>query len=141
MEGEPSVKIRAYRATDRDGLVDLWRTAFPNTPPHNEPARMIDAKLAVDGLILIAEESEIVVGACMAGYDGHRGWLYSVAVEKCARRSGVGRALVEHAVRALKALGCAKVNLQIRAGNEAVAQFYEALGFAIEPRTSMGREI
>ena len=52
--GESSVKIRAYRAADRDGLVDLWRIAFPNTPPHNEPARMIDAKLAVDGLILLS---------------------------------------------------------------------------------------
>ena len=90
MAGEPSVYIRVYRAADRDGLVDLWRTAFPNSPPHNEPARMIDAKLAVDGLILIAEENEIVVGTCMAGYDGHRGWLYALAVRPESRRRAWG---------------------------------------------------
>ena len=141
MEGEPSVKIRAYRAADRDGLVGLWRTAFPNTPPHNEPARMIDAKLAVDDLILIAEESEIVVGACMAGYDGHRGWLYALAVRPESRRKGLGVRIVEHAVEKLRELGCIKVNLQIRSDNAEVEAFYQTLGFAREDRISMGLRI
>jgi len=138
---EPSVKIRPYRATDRDGLVDLWRIAFPNTPPHNEPARMIDAKLAVDDLILIAEESEIVVGACMAGYDGHRGWLYALAVRPESRRKGLGVRIVLHAVEKLRELGCIKVNLQIRADNAEVEAFYQTLGFAREDRISMGLRI
>ena len=141
MAEEPSVKIRAYRATDRDGLVGLWRTAFPKTPPHNEPARMIDAKLAVDDLILIAEESEIVVGACMAGYDGHRGWLYALAVRPESRRKGLGVRIVLHAVEKLRELGCIKVNLQIRSDNAEVEAFYQTLGFAREDRISMGLRI
>ena len=136
-------QIVPYHSSHFDGVDRLWRRAFPNDPPRNRAAHAIHVKLEhADGLFWVAlDPTDSVIGTMMAGWDGHRGWLYSVAVDECARRGGVGRALVEHAVKALKAVGCAKVNLQIRAGNEAVAQFYEALGFAIEPRTSMGREI
>ncbi len=74
----------------------------------------------------------------MAGYDGHRGWLYAVAVLKEQRRSGAGAALVKQAIQTLKVMGCIKVNLQIRATNTEVAAFYESLGFVIEERLSMG---
>lgn len=80
-----------------------------------------------------------VLGTILAGYDGHRGWLYSVAVDPANRRSGIGAALVRHAQRALAELGCMKVNLQIMSGNEAVAGFYEKLGFTVEARISMGK--
>ena len=101
----------------------------------------IPAKLAVnDGLFWVAEDEEgAVVGSIMAGYDGHRGWLYAVATDPRLRRKGVGRGLVEHAVAALREAGCGKVNLQIRADNAEVAAFYAALGFVEEPRIAMGR--
>ena len=102
---------------------------------------MIDAKLAVDDLILIAEESETVVGACMAGYDGHRGWLYALAVRPESRRNGLGVRIVLHAVEKLRELGCIKVNLQIRSDNAEVEAFYRTLGFAREDRISMGLRI
>lgn len=130
--------IRAYRAEDREQLIDLWRTVFPDDPPHNEPSRVIDAKLAVDDLIIVAEQDGKLAGACMAGYDGHRGWLYAVAVLKEYRRHGTGAGLVTRAVEALKELGCIKVNLQVRSSNTEVAAFYRSLGFAAEDRLSMG---
>ena len=74
----------------------------------------------------------------MAGYDGHRGWLYAVAVDVDYRRLGVGQQLVERALAALKQRGCIKVNLQIRADNYTVAAFYRELGFEVEDRLSMG---
>ncbi len=74
----------------------------------------------------------------MAGYDGHRGWLYAVAVSPEHRRSGIGTQLVKHAMQVLKELGCIKVNLQIRSTSTEVAAFYESLGFAREDRLSMG---
>jgi ribosomal protein S18 acetylase RimI-like enzyme len=77
----------------------------------------------------------------MAGYDGHRGWLYSVAVRRDSKRAGIGRALIRHAEEALQALGCAKVNLQVRATNAEVVQFYERLGYAAEDRISLGRRL
>lgn len=77
----------------------------------------------------------------MAGYDGHRGWIYSVAVEPNYRRQGVGTALMAVAEHALKDKGCVKINLQILDGNSAVTAFYSSLGFAIEKRISMGKKI
>jgi ribosomal protein S18 acetylase RimI-like enzyme len=132
------MEIRTYRAKDRAQLIDLWRTIFPDDPPHNEPSRAIDAKLAVDDLIIVAEQGGRLVGACMAGYDGHRGWLYALAVLKEHRRHGTGARLVTRAVEVLKELGCIKVNLQVRTSNKGVAAFYRSLGFATEDRLSMG---
>lgn len=130
--------IRKFQDADRRGLIDLWNTVFPDDPSHNEPSIVIDAKLSIDDLIFVAEYEGKLVGACMAGYDGHRGWLYAVAVLKQQRRSGTGAALVKSAMQSLKEIGCIKVNLQIRSTNTEVAAFYKALGFATEERLSMG---
>lgn len=132
-------RIRRYRETDASQLASLWNSVFPDDPPHNEPAAVIKAKTAVDDLIFLAEHEEELVGACMAGYDGHRGWLYAVAVVESHRRKGTGARLVNSAINALQELGCIKVNLQIRSSNTAVAAFYESLGFNIEDRLSMGK--
>jgi ribosomal protein S18 acetylase RimI-like enzyme len=75
----------------------------------------------------------------MAGYDGHRGWLYAIAVHPSLRRTGLGSRLVRHAEQALVSVGCMKVNLQLLASNEATAAFYKSLGYAAEPRISMGK--
>ncbi|MEM0955855.1 MAG: GNAT family acetyltransferase [Pseudomonadota bacterium] len=130
--------IRKYKDDDHDALVQLWSQVFPNDPPHNDPRSVIAAKRAVDDLIFVVVDDNNIIGACMAGYDGHRGWLYSVAVQEHNRRQGTGAALVKHAVNTLRELGCIKINLQIRAGNEAVADFYRSLGFIAEERISMG---
>lgn len=130
--------IRKYQVKDNAALMELWKTVFPNDPPHNEPSIVIEQKLAVDDLIFIAEESSRIVGACIAGYDGHRGWLYAVAVSPDTRRQGTGTRLIHYATQALRKIGCRKVNLQIRADNSAVADFYKSLGFEIEARLSMG---
>lgn len=132
------MKIRQFCESDRSDLIKLWHAVFPDDPSHNEPSKVIESKLAIDNLIFIAEHEGLIIGACMAGYDGHRGWLYAVAVCNEQRRSGVGSALVQHAIQALKVMGCIKVNLQIRATNTQVTTFYESLGFVIEERLSMG---
>ena len=130
--------IRKYQAADHSSLVELWEKVFPDDPPHNEPSVVIEAKLAVDDLIFVAVCNGDLVGACMAGYDGHRGWLYAVTVLQQHRRTGAGAELVAHAIRALKERGCVKVNLQIRSTNTQVAAFYRSLGFTVEERLSMG---
>ncbi|CAN5278303.1 GNAT family acetyltransferase [soil metagenome] len=126
----------------RQAVIDLWNQVFGYQAAHNNPVTTIDLKLAVDdGLFFVCEQGGAVVGTTMAGYDGHRGWLYSVAVHPSQRRSGIGAALVEAAEAALAALGCLKINLQIIAENGKVAAFYEALGYSQEPRISMGKRI
>lgn len=130
---------RAYQPTDREALIALWEKVFPDDPPHNKPAQMIEAKAKVDGLMFVAEDEGRLIGAIMAGYDGHRGWLYGVAVESEFCRKGVGTKLVKHAVRQLQAIGCVKVNLQVTSTNSKVVDFYTSVGFVVEDRISMGR--
>ena len=132
------MSIRKYQDRDRESLIALWKSVFPDDPTHNEPSRVISDKLAVDDLIFVSENDTKIVGACMAGYDGHRGWLYAVAVLPEYRRSGTGTYLVNTAIEELKKLGCIKVNLQIRSTNAPVAAFYKSLGFSVEDRLSMG---
>jgi len=135
------VDVRAYEESDRADLIALWETVFPDDPPHNAPEKLIDEKRLVDNLLFIAHSDNKLVAACMAGYDGHRGWLYAVAVLPEHRRAGVGKRVVEHAIQALRERGCGKVNLQIRAGNTEVAKFYAELGFDVEERMSMGMRV
>ena len=132
------MNIRKFQDADQNSLIDLWSQVFPDASPHNEPSSVIAAKLAVDDLIFVAEHDDKLVGACMAGYDGHRGWLYAIAVLDQERRRGVGTALVNYAIKALQDIGCIKVNLQIRSTNVEVEAFYRTLGFVTEERLSMG---
>ena len=127
-------------AAHRADVIRLWGDVFGHASGHHTPGLSIDKKLALaDELFFVAHDAGSVVGTVMAGYDGHRGWLYSVAVDPAHRKRGIGAALVMHAEKALVARGCMKINLQVLGGNEAVVGFYEALGFAVEPRISMGK--
>ena len=132
------MNIRKYQEKDRDSLIIFWNKVFPGNPQHNDPSKIIKAKLAVDDLIFISEKNEDILGACMAGYDGHRGWLYAVGVSPKYRRSHIGTELVQFAIDQLKDIGCTKVNIQIRSTNTKVAAFYKSLGFFTEDRLSMG---
>ncbi len=126
----------------RSQVVELWDRVFEYRDAHNAPQFAIAKKLAVgDGLFFVAEAGGKVVGSIMAGYDGHRGWIYSLAVLPEHRRRGLGTRLMRHAEQRLKRLGCPKINLQILQGNEAVEAFYRKLGYQTEPRISMGKTI
>ena len=126
----------------RTQVVELWERVFGYGAAHNAPHLAIDKKLAVaDGLFFVAEAGGKVVGSIMAGYDGHRGWIYSLAVLPDYRRRGLGSRLMRHAEERLKLLGCPKINLQIMQGNQKVEAFYRKLGYQIEQRISMGKKI
>jgi len=133
--------IREYDdSSDRAQVIALWRQVFGYETAHNDPAVAIDKKIAAkDKLFYVAAEQTSIVGTVMAGYDGHRGWLYAVAVHPERRRSRLGTELVRSAEASLVRAGCMKINLQLLASNEGTAAFYEALGYAIEPRVSMGK--
>lgn len=133
--------LRNYDDTkDRQNVISLWRTVFGYETAHNDPSLAIAKKLeAKDHLFFVAEDQSRLVGTAMAGYDGHRGWLYAIAVHPSCRRTGLGSFLVRHAEQALASVGCMKVNLQLLATNEATAAFYKSLGYSIEPRISMGK--
>jgi ribosomal protein S18 acetylase RimI-like enzyme len=133
------LEIRAYRAGDRDGVVALWR-ACDLTRPWNDP----DADIALFGRdgnasILLGIRNGRIVATAAVGHDGHRGWLYYVAVDPVSRGVGYGRAIVRAAESWLADRGIPKVQLMIRNNNAAVAGFYAALGFETAPIIVMQR--
>lgn len=138
-----SITIKPFEnLSHREQVVELWKTVFGYETAHNSPNLVIDKKIATgDGLFFVAVADVEIVGTIIAGYDGHRGWIYSVAVHPNHRKQGIGSDLVSHAERALAAKGCMKINLQIMQGNEAVAAFYSSLGYSEEKRVSMGKRI
>ncbi len=134
--------IRPYQDADEPAVTALWRAVLPDNSPHNDPATAIRKKRAVErDLFFVADVEGTVAGTVMGGYDGHRGWVYAVAVRPEQRRRGIGTALVRRLEKALAARGCLKVNLQVRATNAAVVAFYERLGYAVEERVSMGKRL
>jgi ribosomal protein S18 acetylase RimI-like enzyme len=92
-------------------------------------------------VFLVAIDQDVVVGSAVssiiAGYDGHRGWLYAVAVLKSHQRQGIATALVREAEKLLVAMGCKQINLQVRSSDAEVIRFYRSLGYEVEERVSM----
>lgn len=124
-----SIDIRAFALDDEDAVVALWEEAGL-TRAWNDPHADIRRKLAVQPeLFLVAVEDRTIVGSVMAGYDGHRGWLYYLASASTHRGQGVGGALVAEAERLLEAMGCPKVQLMVRPDNTGARGFYDALGY------------
>jgi len=136
------MQVRVYQESDEQAVIALWNRLLEPRAPHNDPALNIRKKLEVDrDLFFVATLDERVVGTVMGGYDGHRGWIYSVAVDTDCQRHGIGSALLRHVEAALIQRGCLKINLQVRATNTEVIAFYEQLGFEVEEIVSMGKRL
>jgi len=134
------LEIRPIVDADVATVQALWDAVFPDKRWWNQPVEYLPRKRAQrDDLILVALQAQRVIGAVALGYDGIRGWVYHLAVEPGERRHGVGRALMQAAETTLRGRGCPKINLQVVAENAGVVAFYTHLGYAVEPRISMGK--
>ena len=128
------MKIRSATLGDEAAVTALWQECGL-TVPYNDPAA--DFRFALgkpNSDILVTEDLN---GAVMVGHDGHRGWLYYLAVAPARQRQRVGRMLVTAAEQWLAARGVPKVQLMVRDTNTAVAAFYQRLGFDLMPRINM----
>lgn len=131
------VAIRGALESDEIAVTTLWQ-ACCLTMPHNNPSedfRFARGKPASDILVAIKESG--VVGSIMVGHDGHRGWLYYVAVDGAHRHQGIGRLLVQAAEGWLRARGVPKVHLMVRETNKAVIAFHARIGYDPMPRVNM----
>jgi ribosomal protein S18 acetylase RimI-like enzyme len=142
MTGAPaSLVVRPFEPADRAALIELWRRC-DLTRPWNDPDRDIDRKLDRDGeLLLVGLIDDELVASVMAGYDGHRGWVNYLAVDPNARGARHGAAIMYAAEDRLRALGCPKINLQIRTSNVDAVRFYESIGYSMDDVVSMGRRL
>ncbi|GAB2482833.1 GNAT family acetyltransferase [Comamonas humi] len=134
--------IRPFAPADTEATVQLWQ-ACGLTRPWNDPYKDIARKLQVHPELFLVgtDEAGAVMASIMVGYDGHRGWINYLAVHPAQQRQGHARRLMERAEQLLAARGCPKLNLQIRAGNEAVIAFYASLGYADDRTVSMGKRL
>jgi ribosomal protein S18 acetylase RimI-like enzyme len=136
-----TLEIRSFQESDHDAVVALWTEVFGYPQPRNAPSKVIRDKLALQReLFFVALLDDQPVGTVMGGYDGHRGWIYSLAVNPGYRRRGIGAALMRHVERELTTRGCPKINLQVIGSNKQTVEFYKKLGYSVEDRISMGKE-
>ena len=135
-------EIVTYDDRHFEDVKSLWQEVLHSVEGWRAPEIAIPAKMATQPeLFLVAVNGGRVIGTTMAGYDGCRGWLYTVAVRRAFQRERVGSALLKEAETRLLALGCLKINLQILSTNASASAFYEKLGYAIEDRVSMSKPI
>ncbi len=133
--------IRPYQPADEAAVVALWH-ACQLVVPWNDPHRDIALKRQFQPeLFLVGLLDGQVAATVMAGYEGHRGWLNYLAVAPAHQRQGLGRRLVEAATTELQKLGCPKINLQVRASNREVIEFYQRLGFTVDDVVSLGKRL
>jgi ribosomal protein S18 acetylase RimI-like enzyme len=133
------VRTRRLTAADRDAAVALWESA-ELTRPWNAPTDDFDRAIAgPTSTVLGGFLDDRMVGTMMAGHDGHRGWVYYLAVDPMARGRGVGTQMMRDAETWLRDQGVVKLNLMVRHSNSAAVQFYEQLGYEDADVTVLGR--
>ena len=138
---ESSLLIRPFKEGDEEALVSLWNIS-KLTVPWNNPYKDIARKLKVQAeLFLVGYLEDKLIGSGMAGYDGHRGWINYFAVHPDFQARGYGKQLMDNVENGLRELGCPKINLQIREGNDKVFSYYQKLGFVEEKRINMGKRL
>ena len=131
--------IDAATTADAAAVVALWR-ACGLTRPWNDPDADFALALGTEtSTVLVARDGADVIGSAMVGFDGHRGWIYYLAVAPERQRGGLGRALMAAAEAWLAARGVPKVQLMVREGNTAALGFYDALGLERQDVVVLGR--
>ena len=136
------MEIRVFALQDSEAVVQLWHDCGLYRP-WNDPHKDIARKQSVSPeLFWVGVDAQgQVMASIMVGYDGHRGWINYLAVHPAQQRQGHARQLMQQAEAALTALGCPKLNLQVRSGNEAVIAFYESLGYSNDQTVSLGKRL
>jgi len=135
------LQIRSYRADDEATLIRLWQQCGLIVPWNNPQADI--ARKAADSpdLFFVGTTDEGLVASCMAGYDGHRGWIYYLAVDDTWQRQGIATRMVRHAETELLNRGCPKIDLMVRNTNQAVLAFYKSIGYADDPVVVLSKRL
>ena len=110
--------------------------------PSNNPRRDIERKAEVDpDLFLVGIINGKVVATVMGGYEGHRGWINYLAVDPAHRRNGYAHLIMQEVEKRIRARGCPKINLQVRATNDGVIKFYQSLGYSDDNVIGLGKRL
>jgi len=121
--------IGALSPAEAEAAVALWEEAGLVRPWNDPRADLRRALAGPASTVLAGRLDGRLVATAMVGWDGHRGWLYYVAVGADARRRGYGGEMVRAAERWLSPYDAPKLNLMVRTENQAAERFYESLGY------------
>ena len=148
--------IRNFREQDRESVIKLWHVC-DLTRPWNDPNKDIDRKLAFQADLFFVgtinsnrpralNESQqqvrsTLIATAMAGYDGHRGSVFYLAIAPEHQNLGYGKQLMNHIENALLDLECPKLNIVVRNTNIKVKQFYDSLSYQEDPVISIGKRL
>ena len=130
----PALAIAPIGDADVSGVVALW-LACGLTRPWNDPAADIAlARKGSNATILIGRDGGSLVATVLVGHDGHRGWVYYLAVDPDHRHKGYGRVIMDAAEDWLRGRGIEKLQLMVRPDNRQVQAFYQSLGYSEQER-------
>lgn len=137
------MNIRPYQIADRDAVLALWERCGLITPAERTfaEADLRRKQQMQPELFVVGETNSEIIATAMAGYDGHRGHLYYLAVCPQHQRRGCGKAIVEHVQQLLRPLGCHRLTLYVSCDNLEVEGFYQRLGFERNEVISMGASL
>ena len=136
-----ALEIRPIEDGDSQEVMALWR-ACDLTRPWNDPALDIAfCRKSTEAVLLVGRDpaDDRLLATAMVGQDGHRAWVYYVAVEPAAQSKGHGKAMMAAAEEWAKDRGVPKLELLIRSENVDVKRFYDALGYSVEDVIVMAR--
>lgn len=124
-----------------DDAIALWHEAGLTRPWNDPHADLGRAVAGPSSAVLCVLEDEQLLGTAMVGHDGHRGWVYYLAVGVAARRRGIGTALVRACEAWLVERDVPKIQLMVRRDNQAAQAFYAPLGYDVVDVTVLGRRL
>jgi ribosomal protein S18 acetylase RimI-like enzyme len=135
------MEIRIYQSEDEAAVIELWRRCGL-VRPWNNPRQDIERKLKVQSeMFLVGLIEGKIVASVMGGYDGHRGWVYYLAVDPDHQRQSLGREIMAAIEEKIRVMGAPKINLQSRTDNLAATRFYESIGYKTDAVASMGKRL
>jgi ribosomal protein S18 acetylase RimI-like enzyme len=130
----PPLAIAPIEDADIAAVVALWQRCGL-TRPWNDPAADIAlARKGANAAVLVGRDNGAIVGSVLVGHDGHRGWVYYVAVDPDCRQRGYGGVIMAAAEEWLRARGIEKLQLMVRPDNGQVQAFYQSLGYLKQER-------
>ena len=133
------MEIAKALSADQDSVIGLWETCGL-TRPWNDPRDDFSLALtSADCTVFVGREGGRLLASIMVGFDGHRGWVYYLAVDPAEQRRGLGRQMRAAAEAWLKLRKAPKLNLMVRKGNNAALAFYDRLGLEAQPLVVLGK--
>jgi ribosomal protein S18 acetylase RimI-like enzyme len=130
----PALAIAPMGDADIAAVIALWQRCGL-TRPWNDPAADIAlARKGPNATVLVGRDDSGIVASALVGHDGHRGWVYYVAVDPDFRHKGYGRVIMDAAENWLRARGIEKLQLMVRPDNSQVQAFYQSLGYLEQER-------